>query len=144
MRVLRVILAFGLAVALTTVLGSVLQTQFNLGALQALGAEVPLSARLAATGADLAGFPQMFGPLTGAAFFVAFLFTALLRRWVKPRRGALYALAGAVAILAMVLIMQAVFGLMPIAAARGLFGFASLVLAGALGGAVFARVTAAT
>jgi hypothetical protein len=142
LRFLRVIVVFGVAAAVATVLASVLQTQFNLAALQALGAEVPFGVRLDATLADLAGFPPTFGPLVLAAFLVAFLVTALLRRWVTARRTALYALAGAVAVLAMILIMQAVFGLQPIAAARGLFGFASLLLAGAAGGAVFARGTA--
>ena len=141
MRFLRIVIAFVLAVAATTALGSVVQSQFNLAALQALGTEVPLGVRIGTTSADLAGFSPTFGPLVGAAFFVAFLFTGLLRRWITARRTALYALAGAVAILAMVLIMQAVFGLQPIAAARGIFGFASLVLAGALGGALFARAT---
>ena len=45
----RLLLAFVLAVLLTSLLASIFQTQANLAALQALGAPMPLGVRLATT-----------------------------------------------------------------------------------------------
>jgi hypothetical protein len=137
MRVLKWALCWIAAAAVTTVLGTVWQTQFNLAALQGLGVALPLDVRLQATASDLLGFTPSFGPLVAAALLVAFAVTALLLRWLPGRQALLYPLAGSVAITAMLLIMDAVFGLTAIAAARELGGFASLVLAGAAGGLVF-------
>ena len=129
------------AVAVTTLLASILQTQFNLARLAALGAAVSLDERLEVTTLDLANFAPVFGVLTLAAFLVAFLVTGLLRRWIVPRRAALYALGGAVSILTMLLLMEAALDLVAIAAARNAGGFAVLVACGAPGGWLFARLT---
>ena len=59
----RTVLYFLLAVLLTSVLGAVLQTQFNLANLQALGAPMPLMVRLHTTGLDLLGFSPTFAVL---------------------------------------------------------------------------------
>jgi hypothetical protein len=53
----------------------------------------------------------------------------------------LYALASAVAVTTAMLIMNAIFGLTPVAAARSLIGLGSLALSGAAGGWVFAVLT---
>lgn len=142
MRVLKVIAAWLAAVAATTALGSVVQTQFNLAELQALGVPVPAAVRLHTTGLDLAGFGPPFAALVAIGFMVAFLVTALLRRWLTRGRGALYALAGAAAVSAMLAIMIVLFELVPIAAARGATGFTALALCGATGGWLFARLSA--
>lgn len=141
MRYLRVMGAWLAAVLLTTVLGSMVQTQFNLAELQALGVAIPPGVRLATTGRDLLGFGQTFGALVAAAFLAAFLVTGVLRRWIVRGRTPLYALAGFVAIVAMIAIMTALFELVPIAAARGPGGLLALALTGAAGGALFARLS---
>lgn len=137
MRVLKWMGCFIAAVAVTTLLGTLWQTQFNLAQLQGLGVAMPLGVRLEATLQDLAGFTPSFGPLVAAAFLVAFAATAGLLHWLPGREALLYPLAGAVAVAALLLIMEAVFGLTAVAAARTAGGFASLVLAGAAGGLAF-------
>jgi hypothetical protein len=138
MRVLKIVAAFLAALLVTTVAGTVFQSQFNLAQLTALGVSIPMGLRLETTARDLAGFAPNFGALSAAAFLVAFTVTGLIRRWLPQQRTALYALAGAVAIWAMLMLMELALGLTAIAAARTLAGFTSLVVAGALGGWVFA------
>jgi len=137
---LGILAAYVAAVAATTVIGTLLQTQLNLAQLAGLGMDVDATLRGKVTLRDLAGFAPTFGVLVAAAFLVAFPVTALIRRRVHEGRSALYALAGAVAITAMLVIMHAALGLTAIAAARGAGGFVGLVLTGAIGGWVFAAV----
>ncbi|HBX54144.1 MAG TPA: hypothetical protein DEH10_01835, partial [Pseudomonas sp.] len=59
----RPLLLFVLAVLVATVVGSIIQTQFNLAALQAIGAPMPLDVRLRTTGQDLLGFSPTLGLL---------------------------------------------------------------------------------
>lgn len=143
MNKLKRVGAFLAAALATTLLGTVVQTQFNLARLAEIGIAVPPGLRLEVTGRDLVGFAPSLGALTLAAFLVAFTVTGLLRRWVVQHRTALYALAGAVAITAMLLSMEIALGLVAIAAARGAGGFAALVACGALGGWIFSRLSAA-
>lgn len=132
--------AFVVAVFVTTLLGTVLQTQFNLAALATLGMPVPPGTRLDVMLRDLVGFGPTFAIVTTCGFFVAFPVTGLLRRWIASRPAALYALAGAAAILAALLAMEQALGLVAIAAARSTSGFMLLVACGAVGGAVFAAL----
>ncbi|WP_296131547.1 hypothetical protein [Pseudomonas sp. Ga0074129] len=59
----RVFLYFLFAVLLSSALGGVVQTQFNLANLQALGAPMTLSVRLHTTALDLLGFSPLFAVL---------------------------------------------------------------------------------
>lgn len=143
-RLIRPTLALLAAVLLTAVLGSALQTHFNLAALRALDVAVPMAVQLRTTGADLLGFAPGYAGLVAAGFLVAFLATALLRRRWPGRRGLWFACAGAASQLAMVLVMQAVFGLTALSIARSSAGVAALMLAGAAGGLLYARLGART
>jgi len=138
---LNVILAYGAAVATTTILGTVVQTQFNLAALQSLGVSVPLGVRIETTWHDLLGFTPSFGPIVAAGFLVAFLLGALVLRWLSVPRDGLYALGGAIAIGTALVSMNVLFQITAVAAARGTFGFACLVLSGAVGGWIFATLS---
>lgn len=62
---------FLLAVLVTALLGSIIQTQINLAALQAMGAPVPPDIRLRTTGQDLIGFTPAYAGIVCAAFLVA-------------------------------------------------------------------------
>ena len=143
MNKLKRVGAFLAAALATTLLGTLVQTQFNLARLGELGIAVPPGLRLEVTGRDLVGFAPSLGVLTLLAFLVAFPVAGLLHRRIARRRTALYVLAGAVAITAMLLSMEVALGLVAIAAARGAGGFAALVACGALGGWTFARMSAA-
>lgn len=139
-RTLRTVAAWLAAVVLTTATVSVVQTQFNLAALHALGADISMGTRLLTTRQDLVGFTPSFGPLAAVGLLIAFLATRGLRVWLTGLHASLYALAGAVAVLTILLALNAAFGITPVAAARGLAGLASLTLCGALGGWLFARL----
>jgi hypothetical protein len=125
-----------LAVLATTLVGSIVQTQFNLGALAALGQPVDIGLRLQTTLLDLARFAPLFGAIVAVGFLIALPLASWLARHRAGRRW-LYPLAGAVALLVALLLMRWLVGLTPIAAARGPWGITALALAGALGGWVW-------
>lgn len=143
MRFLRLLLAWLAAAALTGIIGSLIQTQFGLAAISALGAPVPVGVRLLTTLHDLAGFAPLLALLAAGGFLPAFLVTALLLRWWPGQRPLLYPLAGAAAIGTILLLMDATLPITAIGAARSLAGVAALVLAGAAGGLAFARLAPA-
>jgi peptidoglycan/LPS O-acetylase OafA/YrhL len=138
---LRAVLAFVAAVLTTTVVGSVLQTQINLAAVQALGAQIGPSLRLRTTWDDLLGFAPAWAGIVAAGFLLALPVAAWLgRRW-PAWRPALSVLAGAFAIAVALWLMRLALGLNAVAAARSGSGLLLLALAGALGGWVFARLS---
>lgn len=128
-----------LAVLATTLAGSIVQTQFNLGALVALDQPIGLGLRLQTTLLDLARFAPLFAAIVGAGFLVALPLSSWLARCWGGRRW-LHPLAGAAALLMALLLMRWLVGLTPIAAARAPLGLAALVLCGALGGWVWGRI----
>jgi hypothetical protein len=135
----RLLLYFLLAVLLASAFGSLVQTQFNLAALQALGAPVPLDVRLRSSVLDLFGFGPLFALLVGCGFAAALPAAGLLGRLWPAGRWLLFAAAGALALL---LAMMLVNALVPpptlIAANRSLEGTLGLMAGGALGALLFA------
>jgi drug/metabolite transporter (DMT)-like permease len=118
---------------------SVVQTQLNLAGLQALGAEVPFALRMRTTGQDLLGFAPLFAAVAAVAFALAFPLAARLARARPRRRPAWYALAG---LLALVVAIRLVDAVTPppvlIAATRGLPGLLLVCVGGGFAGAVYA------
>ena len=92
--------AFFLAVAFTTAWGSVVQTQFNLASLAAIGVDVG-PVRWQTTLRDLFSgyFPTYGGYVVLPALLVAFIAAWLLARKLPKVRIPLHSLAGGVAIL---------------------------------------------
>lgn len=138
---LRTLLYFLLAVLLASALGSVLQTQFNLANLQALGAPMSLSVRLHTTGLDLLGFSPTFAVLVLLGFVFALPSASLLTRSWPAGRWLLFALAGALAVLAAMALANALLP-MPtlIGANRSLAGTLGLMACGSLGALLFASL----
>jgi hypothetical protein len=135
----RTLLYFLLAVLLASVTGSVLQTQFNLANLQALGAPMPLGVRAHTTCLDLLGFSPTFAVLVILGFTFALPAASLLARSWPTGRWLLFALAGALAVW---LAMALVNALLPmptlIGANRSLAGTLGLMVCGSLGALLFA------
>ncbi len=131
--------AFLLAVAATAILASIVQTQFNLAAIQALGAPVPAGVRALTTFEDIVRFGPVMAGIAAAAFLPAFLIAALVRRHLPDRPVVLHAVAGAMGLWVAFFAMGFVTP-MPnlIAALRTLPGLLAVVATGLAGGAVFA------
>ncbi|QEI08068.1 hypothetical protein FXN63_21145 [Pigmentiphaga aceris] len=133
--------AFLAAAAVATVLATVVQTQFNLAQITAMGVDVPVALRLRTTGQDLLGFSRTMAPIA-----LCILLLALpVATWIARRHGHRYlwcSLAGGLGFYAAIAAVDAL-APMPtlIAATRGSLGMLSMALAMAVGGAVFAFAT---
>lgn len=135
---MRLVSAFLAAVLLTGILASIVQTQFVLAALIAVGAPVGLADRLAMTGADLLGFAPLYTGLIALGFLAAFGAGALVRRWTGLPPVLVYGAAGAACLALMLALMrEAFFGVPLVAGARTPAGVLAQLACGALGGAVF-------
>ncbi len=141
MQIGKIVLAFVLAVVVTTVLGSIAHTQFVLAGLAELGVAVSLSDRLSMTVHDIGGMGPLYGAIIGLGFVVAMLAAALVFRLVGAQRALIYTVAGAVAVAVALTTMGIVYDITPIAGARSALGFIAQMVAGAFGGFVFARVS---
>jgi hypothetical protein len=133
------VVAFIAAVLATAILGAIASTQFVLAALAAVGTAIPFTARLSMTLQDVVGMLPLYGAVVAVGFLVAFPIAARVIRALPHARLPGYALAGAIAVAGAILVMVQLFGLTPIAGARSTLGLAVQGLAGAAGGAVFAR-----
>ncbi|QTS86988.1 hypothetical protein JLK41_02140 [Ectopseudomonas khazarica] len=134
----RLLLAFALAVLLTSAFASIFQTQSNLAALQALGAPVPLDVRLGTTCLDLLGFAPTFALLAGLGFVVALPLSLWLARRLPSLRWAILVVAGATAIW-LALALANTLAPMPtlIAADRHPLGTLALMACGSAGALLF-------
>ncbi|HDY97653.1 MAG TPA: hypothetical protein ENH72_04090 [Pseudomonas sabulinigri] len=140
--VLRIILFYLLSVVLATVLGSLVQTQFNLLFLQEMNVPVELPTRLATSWHDLLNFTPLFAIMVAATLLLALPVAEGLGRIFKPWRGLLYLLAGAAGIwvaftLANYLLPMPTF----IAATRVTAGLLCMMLAVGVGSWLFGRLT---
>lgn len=122
--------------------GAVVQTQFNLQALMALGVPVPPGVRALTTLQDLAGFGPVYAGILAAGWLPALSLAAWLAwRWPTARAALFTAAAGA----GMVAAVRAVDALAPmpvfIDATRGWPGLLSMAAGAALGGWLFARLS---
>lgn len=136
------VLAWILAVTVTVVLGVAFQTQNVIARLGEIGANVTIGERLSMTGYDIFHLGSMYGIFILIAFFLAFLVGGTVFRFAKFGRHLIYAVAGAIAILAMLFAMKnAFFDVHLIAGARDGIGIAMQMLAGAIGGFVFALIS---
>lgn len=135
----RILLQFVLAVLVATMVGSVIQTQYNLAQLLALGAPVPMDVRMQTTCLDLLGFSPVFAMLVLFGFAFALPLAAWLSGKLPVARWILFALAGALAIWVALVLANAALP-MPtfIGANRSVAGTLGLMASGSIGGLFFA------
>ncbi|MEX0740785.1 MAG: hypothetical protein WD071_15725 [Pseudohongiella sp.] len=141
-----VVAAWLLAVLTATVLGSIIQTQFNMAAIANLDVTIPVGTWLMATVQDIFNFGLLYGLLVAIALAVGFAVAALLtgrfaERLALPRIP-MFVLAGAVAVLVLLLTLNAVLPMTPIAATRNTAALVLMALAGAPAGWVYSRFRA--
>jgi hypothetical protein len=139
----RVLLALVAGWLLAAAWGSVVQTQFNLQALVALGVPVPPGLRALTTLQDLAGFAPVYAGILAAGWLPALGLAAwLAQRWPAARTALFTTAAG----LGMVVAVRAVDALAPmpvfIDATRGWLGLLIMAAGAALGGWLSARLYA--
>lgn len=139
-RVLRTAAAFAAAVLAGFLAASFLHSQFVLAGLSRVGADIGLDDRLRMTGGDLAGLLPSYGGVLAVALALGFLVAWAAKRWLKPLAPVAYPLAGAAAVAAALWLMRLQFEMTPVAGARGTWGFLAQCAAGALAGALFARL----
>lgn len=143
---LRVLIGFLAAVVLTVVWGSVVQTQYNLAALTAIGTEIGAGTNLGATFTDIfSGFSLTYG---GYVVLPALLVAFAVAWQVVLRIGAplpIFALAGGLAILLGIMLVN---WLSPLAllfgATRDLTCTLLMAACGAVAGLLFALIARPT
>jgi len=129
------------ATLISSVVGSVFSTQSVISSLQSIDVNVPLATRFSMTVDDLAILLSLV-PLIAICFVVGFFVASVCVRHIGGNRTAWHIVAGAVALITTLLIMKAVLLITPIAGTRSLLGLLSFGLAGAIGGWVYAKITA--
>lgn len=138
MKWLRVVLGWAIAVVVAVLAGSIVQTQFNLAAIAALGIEIGLMDRLSTTWHDLLNFTPTYAMLVAIAFAVAWPVAGLLKRWLPAHRRLLFALAGFAALGTMIVVMNRALPVTGIAATREAAGALLLAAVGAIAGWIYA------
>lgn len=137
---LSITISFLIALLAGVILGSVVQTQFNLAALQSMGVEIPTMLRLETTLQDLITFAPLYAALFSVGFLPSQIAAALISRWLGGRFQALLG-AGAAAI-ALLVSLKIVDSLAPmptlIAATREATGMIAMLLSASLAGLLFA------
>ncbi len=137
--------AWILAVVVTAILGVIFQTQNVIARLGGIGADISFGERLVMTGYDVSHLGTLYAIFIALAFVIAFLAGGLVYRFAKFGRPVIYAVAGAAAIFVMLFAMKAnFFDIHIIAGARDMAGISMQILAGGLGGFVFAKLSAKT
>ncbi len=138
MSILRLAVAFPVAVAATFVATSVVHTEFVLAGLASIGAPAPLDLNLATVVGDVAGLAPALAPVVAIALALGFVVAAGLKRVLKPLAGIAYPLAGFAAMATALYAMKLSYHTTPLAGARSDAGYVLICLAGALGGYAFA------
>lgn len=138
----NVLLAWLMAVLTATLLGSIVQTQFNLVSLVNLDVVIPLGTWLLTTLQDIFSFGVLYAILIGIALAIGFSVAALLTRRFSVSRQCMFVLAGAVAVLVLLATLNAALPMTPIAATRNSLALVLMALAGAPAGWVYNRMSA--
>lgn len=136
MRIVRWIAALPLAALATYLVAVVLNSQFVMAA---HNVSISLGDRLNMTAFDVSNM-WLYLIIIAIALLLGFSIAALVKKFLPGLSRYAYPVAGAAAIGATLGLMYLQFQTVPISGARSALGFASQVLAGAIGGWVFARL----
>jgi len=141
-KIIKRIGAWLAAVIAVVILGVAIQTQNVIARLGNLGADVGFGDRLSMTAYDISHLGSLYGIFIAIALAIAFLAGGVVFRVAKFGRPLIYSVAGGIAILIMLFAMKrAFFDIHIIAGARDGLGITLQMLAGVIGGWVFAHLT---
>jgi len=131
-----------ISAVVTTIIATFLQTQRVIGNLSDIGVSVSLWKRLGMSFYDITHLGTIYIIFITLALLGAFLTSGIVFHFVKFGRSLIYVIAGAIAIFVMLMLMKrAFFDVHLIAGARDGAGIMWQMLAGAIGGFTFARLT---
>lgn len=123
----------------TYVLAVIANAQFVIGA---HNVPVTFTDRLNMTAFDISNM-WLYLAVIAAAFLLGFAIAALVKRFLPGLSGVAYPIAGAAALGMVLGLMYLQFQTVPISGARSELGFAVQVMAGGIGGWIFAKVLGA-
>lgn len=137
------IVAWVAAVLVTAAVGSLVQSQFNLAAIRALDAPVPLSTWLMVTLRDLVGFGLFYAVMIAVTLACALTVASVVTRFLPQWRTVVFCLAGGGAVIVFLLVLAVLapaadINILPVT--RYLSGTLLLIAGGLLGGWVYARL----
>lgn len=139
---LKFLLGWVFGAVTTTAVGVLLQTQNVIARLNEIGANIAIGPRLSMTLYDLIHLGSLYIVFVAIATLVAYLLGLVVYHIAGFGRPVVFAVAGALAIFVMLMLMkEAFFGVHLIAGARDGLGIAMQMMAGALGGLIFAALT---
>lgn len=142
-RIGRFLFSWIIGALVTTALGVFLQTQNVIARLNAIDADVGFGDRLSMSAYDLIHLGSLYIVFVAMGTLAAYLVGLLVYRVAGFGRRIVFVIAGAVAMLVMLLAMkQAFFGIHMIAGARDGLGISLQMIAGAVGGLCFAILSA--
>ena len=132
-----------LAWVLAAVWGSVVQTRWNLQALEEVGVSIPAGTWWRVVGQDLLGFAPIYGGILAVGWLIALPVASGLARWWPAGRPTLLASAAGVGMVAAVRAVDAV-APMPvfIDATRGLPGLLAMAAGAVVAGWLYVRLCA--
>jgi len=130
----------------TYVTASVSQSMNIMHMLQGIGIRLPLGTRLQVIGHDLVGLtfwadmPLSYGECLLIGFAIALPIASLICRWVPALRTMIFAAAGATSVATILYLIDLSFfyDMTLLEGTRGILGYGLQLLAGALGGVVYA------
>lgn len=140
--ILKRILIFIIAVLATATIASIISTNRIINSLDSIGANTSITDRVSMSFYDLTHFGSLYGIFIFFAFMIAFLAAWGVYKIAGFGRIIVYSVAGATAMFIMLWAMEQVFFGVPIVGgARDGLGLFFQVLAGSMGGFIFATLT---
>lgn len=137
------LISFLFAWVLGVLLGTLVQSQINLLALQSLGVDIPLATRFDTTLHDLGNFSPVYAVIFGSSFAASQTVALLCARWTSPKWRTFWCIFGAVAGLWLTFKVVDMIAPMPvlISATRTVIGLLSMLASAAVTGALFAALS---
>lgn len=137
----RILIAFGLAVLGASLVASVMQTQFNLAALTALSVDIDMATRMQTIVHDLLHFGPIFALILLPTLVISFVIAWLCAKYFAGSERFWFVLGGGVGLALSFLLIDSL-APMPtlIAANRTALGFGLMSATGAFAGWIFDRL----